>query len=648
MRRKEYYIIGSILLLGLMLCVRLWLNKMGQMENSLTSWFIFSGSILTLVLILVLYGRPIIRFFKDVKDLRILLLAIILMEFFFILKNGTSLGFTYPFGLLLSLVIWILITMSLPHRIARIWAVSSIVIFGAYVFGQDTYIRIFNDYFSFKEALTLREGIESGESMYRFNWLQPIIIIIMIGSLWLYFRVKALTRINYTKAKILYISSFLFLLLVLVNMNMRFALDGQTRFTSDHYLYTSVYSRKDVANRFGVFHLLGRDLLDSLTPPISTKRDIKAIDQYFEDYQKTLGSHDKVGLFEGKNFIFILAESYDEIALDPLLTPHLYRLKTEGMDFQRHYTPVFQRTTSDTEFIFNTGLLPSIEDGPTVTVFRKNSYQESLANLFKNKGYLTQAFHGNYKEFYARHILYENYGFDSFFGRDELGLTTDNNRFDTHFFEASKDQILPVEQPFMSFIITFSGHSPYTENHDVAKARINEVNALYPNDDETMNYYRATQVELDQMVGLLFTDLENKGLLDDTVILLSGDHYPYTMPQEIFEQYSGLDEVHLKQKGNLYIWSSDHEPEIMSDLSTSFDILPTLNALFNLGGNPTYYVGRDLFDNGQSVVLYKDYSYYNGNEYVSLKDLSTATDEAKRISNLYLIYKKILRTNYFK
>ncbi len=648
MRKKQYYIIGSFLLIGLMLIIRLWLNEVGEQENTLTTWFIFVGSLLTLFLVFFLYGKQVSTFLNDAKDIRILLFGLVLMEVFFMIKNAGTLGFTYPFGVLLSFVFWMVITMILPHKLARIWGISTIIIFGAYVIGQDTYLRIFNDYFSFKEALTLREGIESGESMYRFNWLQPVILVIMIGSICHYLRIDKLTKMTYTKAKLSYLLQFFALMMILLNMNTRIVQDGQTRFTSDHYLYTTVYARKDVANRFGVFHLMGRDIVDSLTPTISTKRDTKAIDKYFEDHQKVLGTHENVGLFEGKNFIFILAESYDEVALDPNLTPHLYQLKQESINFGNHFTPVFQRTTSDTEFIFNTGLIPSIEDGPTVTVFKKNSYQESLANLFRNKGYTTNAFHGNYKEFYARQILYKNYGYDHFYGRDELGLTRENERFDTEFFFAAKDYIIPENEPFMSFVITFSGHSPYTLNHQVVQKHIETVEALYPDDDKTMNYYRATQVELDLMIGLLFDDIEQKDLLNDTVILLSGDHYPYTMPQEVYEKYTDLTEIHLKQRGNLYLWSKDQTPQTITEMTTSFDIIPTLNALFRLGGNPTYYVGRDMFDVGSSIVLFKDYSFYNGNEYVLLKDSDATTLEAQKVSEKYLIYKKILRTNYFK
>jgi phosphoglycerol transferase MdoB-like AlkP superfamily enzyme len=342
-----------------------------------------------------------------------------------------------------------------------------------------------------------------------------------------------------------------------------------------------------------------------------------------------------------------LAESYDEIALDPVLTPNLYRLKNEGFDFQNHFTPVFQRTTSDTEFIFNTGLIPSIEDGPTVSVFRENSYTISLAHLFKQKGYVTQAFHGNYKEFYRRDVIYMNYGYDQFYGRDELGLSIEDGKYDTRFFDEASELIMPSSSPFMSFIITFSGHSPYTLNHVVAKEHINKVNQLYPHDDETMNLYRATQIELDLMIGMLFDDLEEKGLLDDTVILLSGDHYPYTMPQEVYETYSGIEENYLKHQGNLYIWSSELSHQVITDLTTSFDILPTLNVLFNLSGNPTYYVGRDMFSNDQSVVLYKDYSYFDGENYVSIKDPYMTDDQTRKYSYMYQIYKKMLRANYF-
>lgn len=647
--RRQIYILSIILLLILGFVLRLTLRDMQSSWYAIIQDVTWILSALVLILFFSNYKKTFLSFFKEAKGLNILVIAFLIMESSFMIKNATHIGMSYPFGLLLSLWVWLMIFLLLPPLVARIWGVFSICFFTAYTIGQDVYLRIFKDYFSFKEALTLREGLESGESMYRFNFLHLFVLLVMVISIYFYLKTKQKKMlITFQKVKTLHFSLLVFILLVLLNVNSRISLPGQTKFTSDFYLYQSVYSRQEIAQRFGFFHLMGRDIIDTLSPVIGTKKDVLSIDSYFEENPKYLDTHSQSGIFENKNLIFILAESYDEIALDPLLTPHLYKLKSEGFSFNHHFTPVFQRTTSDTEFIFNTGLLPSIDDGPTVTVFKENSYSYSLASLFKSKGYLTQAFHGNYKEFYSRQIIYDNYGYDAFYGRDELGLNKTNNRFDTVFFESAKDLILPNNTPFMSFIITFSGHSPYTDNHLVVNERINEVTELYPNDHEIMNNYRATQLELDAMIGLLFDALIEKNLLDETVIVLSGDHYPYTMPEEVYSIYAGVREDYLKQTGNLYIWNPDISHLDYNNLSTSFDILPTINSLFNLEGNPTYYIGRDLFSTQKSLVLYKNFSYYNDINYTFLKDPNATSDEAKYVEEIYFIYKKILRTNYFK
>jgi phosphoglycerol transferase MdoB-like AlkP superfamily enzyme len=647
MRYKYQYIIGFIVLLGVIFGLRLMTND-NQFIYTLSSWLLGLGSLGLLGSLYVLYGKELWAFLLKSKDIWLILVSLILMELLFVIKNVDHLYLTYFFGLIISLLIWIIIYVSIPKTYAKIFAVITMIIFGSYVIGQDIYVRIFHDYFSFKEALTLREGVESGQSMYRFNWLHPVIASLMISTVWIYLKSKIVTHVTWNRQIARRMTTSFLMVFLLTMMNARIPQSNQTDLVSDHYLYQTVYSRQKFAETFGFFHLMGRDLLDSFTPRWHSQSDVLAINQYFENNPKAYSTHDQVGLFENKNLVFILAESYDESILDETLTPNLYRLKTEGISFSNHYTPVFQRTTSDSEFIFNTSLIPSIEDGPTVTVFKQNSYNQSLARLFRNKGYLTQAFHGNYKEFYGRHVIYENYGYDAFYGQNELGLTPETGRFDEIFFESAKDQILSTETKFMSFIITFAGHSPYTEEHDVANTHIDFVNSIYPNDDPSLNYYRATQVELDHMIGRLFSSLEEKEIFDDTVIVLSGDHYPYTMPQETYEAFTGMTENHLKQRGNLYVWSSDVTPRTINTLTTSFDILPTLNALFDLGGDPTPYVGYDAFITADRYVLYKDYSYYDGIHHRFLEHPNETTDQARKIAYMYQIYKKILRTNYFK
>jgi phosphoglycerol transferase MdoB-like AlkP superfamily enzyme len=270
------------------------------------------------------------------------------MEALLMIKQGSIITMTYPFGLLLSLFAWLTLGKIMPRKAVQWYGIITLIIFGSYVIGQDVYVRIFNDYFSFKEALTLREGIESGESMYRFSWLHPTILVIMIGSVTWFIKQSKKGSIKTSIVQLKRSFIILIMLIITLLIQATYPTQGQTKFSSDLYLYRSVFSRKDVARHFGFFHLMGRDIIDTLTPPLSLSRDEKTIEDYIQNHPSPESDHEYEGLFEGKNLIFILAESYDEIALDPILTPHLAQLQSESITFNNHFTPVFQRTTSDT------------------------------------------------------------------------------------------------------------------------------------------------------------------------------------------------------------------------------------------------------------------------------------------------------------
>lgn len=634
----------ALIILSMLWGFRLGLNSDQALTHGLVVT-VFLGSCLLLLGNIWTMRSRWMTWIKRHKDITFVLGALVVFELSFMLKNGFIPSWGYLFGFVFGFLIWARIAHMTRGKFRIIFLMLTLIIFMSYTIGQDVYYRIFREFFSFKEALTLREGIESGESMYRFHLLHLWVVMIACATTIGLFKVKR--EIPATHRFSLQSLVSLGLVFILFIMNITYPSEDETIFATDTYLYTSVFSKRDFAKHFGFFHLMGRDLVDTMIPMISTSSDQEKIESLLSSLEETPSVHEYVGEFEGKNLVFILAESYDEIALDPILTPHLYRLKTEGYDFSQHYTPVFQRTTSDTEFIFNTGWIPSIEDGPTVSIFKENTYSQSLANRFNEKGYLTQAFHGNYKEFYGRHIVYENYGYDAFYGRDELDLNAIDGRFDARFFEQAKDLILPENAPFMSFIITFSGHSPYNEHHDVGQANYDQVNLIYPDIPEELKYYYAVQVELDKMVGLLFDSLDEKGLLDETVILLSGDHYPYTMTQSIYEDYSGHRLDYEKYQGNLYLWSNSVTPQTISKQTTSYDILPTLSVLFNLGENEIE-LGHDMFSSIITPVYTKHYAYIMNGDYLTLSD-STSSNllENKRIAQHYLLAKLLLRTNYF-
>lgn len=619
---------------------------LSSLAYTILSWALLITSLGLCLCWLSRYRKSIMRYLSSQPNVMIFVIALLLIEIFFVVKNFDMITWTYLFGLWFSIAFWVFLITIIPKKHQLIAFIISLFFYSIYLVGQDIYLRIFNDLFSFKEASTLREGIESGESMYQFNILHLWVFLISSSSIWIIIKKRATLIKNSQKISYRLFVYFLILIFLCMNLTSQIPRRNQTVFISDYYLYQTLFIRKQAAKHFSIMHVLGLDLFDTLTPNIKTKRDLNIVNQYFQDHQKPLLSHEFTGLFEGKNVIFVLAESYDEIALDPILTPNLYRLKNEGISFGNHYTPVYPRTTSDTEFIINTGLIPSLEDGPTVSTFRKNVYHDSLAHLFNQKGYMTQAFHANYKEFYHRHIIYPHYGYQHFYGQDELGLSQQSHRFDTEFFDAAESYLYP-DMPFFNFIITYSGHSPYTHSHVVAKTHFPFVKTLYPHDHDVMNYYRATQYELDLMIEKLFLSLEAHNHVDDTVIVLMGDHYPYTMPQDVYNLYNPVAHAYEKQRGNLYIWSSNIDPYTITKLTSSFDVLPTLYTLFNLGDDLTYYIGHDAFSEYVTPVLFKDYTYYNGYRLIKLYDITVYDQEAKEIALLYQLSKKILRLDYF-
>lgn len=555
----------------------------------------------------------------------------------------------------------------MPRKIRSGVTVFFLIVLPIYYVAQDIYFGIFERFFSFKEVVTLQEGIESSEGMINFSLFHYTYFFMMIVSIVVYQIIKRrlhphFLEFHLSKSSFVQALAPTGIILALVNINTSIPPKTARLHLSDHYLYFSVFDNTSFVDRFGVTHYLVRDIADSIVPEYVNPDDYKKIDEYFENNLKEHASNEYTGIFEGKNLIFLVAESFDGIAMDDILTPNIMRLKREGIYFDNHYVPVYPRTTCDTEFIYNTGLIPSIKDGPTCYKYNRNSYSQSLPMLFKEKGYLTQAFHNNYKEFYTRQLVYKGYGYDALFGEHELGLihdkTTDEKRYDSIFFEKGKDLMLPEDSPFMSFILTLSGHSPYetvnlaVDKHlSTVKERFNEEDI-----DDAILKYIAAQIEVDIVVGQLMDELTERGLLEDTVIIFTSDHYPYTLNKKAYENYTGIKESHLKMKSPLIIWGADLEPQTIERLTSSFDLLPTIGNLFNLDINYTYYVGHDVFDqHHEEIVLFKDYAWFDGVNYVKdgkLESGSMSKEEVERISRkvdeMYQIGRKILQVDYFK
>ncbi len=98
---------------------------------------------------------------------------------------------------------------------------------------------------------------------------------------------------------------------------------------------------------------------------------------------------------------------------------------------------------------------------------------------------------------------------------------------DSDMVNVTTPNYLGKEGNFVTYYVTVSGHSPYNSGDNIAKLHLDTVKDL--NVSDAVKYYLASQVELDKMLEELIKNLEDSGELDNTVIALVGDHYPYTL-----------------------------------------------------------------------------------------------------------------------
>jgi len=657
-KHKLKIILSLLIISGLLLGTRLLFflqdgtNK--QVGNILIEIIAYI-SICIILLILIPVKESPKQFLLKYRDIIFFSFFLFYSEIVFILDNDLRYSFVTFFSLVLIVSIIDIILLIIPKN----WKYGIMIVFTIfitiYLIAQDIYLDIFSDFFSYKEIVSLKAGLEFTGGVIHFRLIHFLLIILAVLTLAfiIIFKVDNKLPLNKKSAKIFYVPLVFF---VLVNINTQYPANYARLYSSDHYLYYSRYNNFKFVSRFGAINYSVRDFFTSIIPKKGHNKDIKEIDKFFENNKKVHEVNQYTGIFEGKNLIFINAESFSSIGFNEELTPNIWRLRKEGLYFSNNYVPVYPRTTSDSEFIYNTSLIPSVTDGPTCYMFYDNKFSNSMANLFKDDGYKVDAFHNNREDFYLRYKVFPNMGYENFYDYKKININSSDRKFDSIFMEQAIDYIIKEDESFMSFITTLSGHSPYNESNRVAKKHYDKVNEYNKDLPEEIKYYIATQIEVDLSIGKLFNALEEKDILDETVIVFIGDHYPYTIKTETFENYTETYDEYLKSKMPLFIWAQGIEAKKIEKLMSSFDILPTILNLFNLEADYTHYFGNDIFSNNYNlIVFYKDYSWYDGDVYVIDGEISNDSNARESYINettdivfeYFDIGHKILRTDYF-
>lgn len=366
-------------------------------------------------------------------------------------------------------------------------------------------------------------------------------------------------------------------------------------------VYQSFTDTKSALTLLGLYQYTFRDVQLALFPGGGSlsASEREAIDQF----ARTRGHEDNelTGALAGKNLILVQLEAIDTWMLDYM--PALQAVKEHSVCFANHYTPAYITAgTFNTEFMVNTGLLPAATGTPT-SVYTRNSYPNSLAHLFRDAGYTANSFHGSEGDVYNREEVHINLGYQDYHSGSDMEMP--NYTMDSQLLLAFDE--MTQGTPFFTFIITYSGHGPYSDSNPIYLAHADEAKAAAKRTDGNYVYAVGHAMETDLFVAGLMERLEERGLLEDTAVVFYADHYNYYMMNDALEMdIKGVDSLNMLQHTDFFIYAQDLEPRTVEKYTSSPDVLPTLANLFGLDADYALLAGDDAFSDAGGYVFFND------------------------------------------
>ncbi len=464
------------------------------------------------------------------------------------------------------------------------------------------------------------------------------------------------------------------------------------------------WNKEYVVQRFGIYVYQLNDGVTSLQPKINSMfgydKAAKEVREYLDKKNSQLEyskENEYTNIFKGKNVIVIHAESLQTFVFDTQfngqeVAPNFKRLAQEGIYFSNYYSQVSVGTSSDAELTFNTSLMPT-KSGTAFVSYSDRTY-ESTPNKLKEMGYYTFSMHGNTADYWNRRVMHENFGYDRFYSKIDYNVTKENTIglgiSDKDFFDQSityLEEIKKEHEKYYGLLITLTNHTPFSEvskygefdvdiKEKVTNENGEEEEKVYPYMEGTKlgNYFKSVHYA-DEAMGEFIEKLDEKGLLDNTILVIYGDHDArlsksdyvrlYNYDKENDDVYSSDDpnyvkfdnyEYELNRKVPFIIWSKDTKystevPYVMG----MYDAMPTLGNM--LGFKNEYALGHDIFNiKDNNIVVFPNGNwvtnkvYYNAQkgEYLSLMDEAIDanyieentkyTDELLGISNNIIVF----------
>jgi len=390
---------------------------------------------------------------------------------------------------------------------------------------------------------------------------------------------------------------------------------------------------------FDIYNYYENKQTERLTP-----LENQEIKRWLTQKQEKLPTNQYSGLFKGQNLIIIQVESLENFVINQKvngqeISPNLNKLLAHSLYFSNFYEQVYNGTSVDADLMTNTSVYP-VRTGATFFRFPDNIYN-SLPKLLQGVGYSTLAIHPDKGSYWNWVPALTSIGFEKtmdethFITGEKIGLGLS----DGSYFKQMIPILASEKQPFYNFMVTLTSHSPFDLPDQYRKLVLSED----LNKTKLGGYFQSVNYT-DEQIGKFLGTLDERGILDNSVVVIYGDH---TGVHKYFN-----DEVkEVQPQENWWLDDSKRIPLIIYHKGLKgreialtggqIDTMPTLAYL--MGINETSYkntvFGRNLLNTK------KDFAVLANKQYVGeAADNEELQSEIKGIDLADLA----IRKNYYK
>jgi lipoteichoic acid synthase len=389
-------------------------------------------------------------------------------------------------------------------------------------------------------------------------------------------------------------------------------------------LLTRSFDRNYLVKYLGAYNFTIYDVIQNIKSSsqraLADSSDITDVENY-RKANYAMPNPEYFGKAKGMNVIYVSLESFQNFMIDYKLngqevTPFLNSLAHDGNTFyfDNFYHQTGQGKTSDAEFLMENSLYP-MSQGAVFINKAQNTFQASPA-ILKGYGYNSAVFHGNYKTFWNRNVMYKALGYDQFFDAEYYSMSEENTKNygmkDKPYFKESMPMLESLKQPFYTKFITLSNHFPF---------EMDELDTDFPAGDfgdTVVNQYFQSAHYMDQAMEQFFNDLKADGLYDKSIIVLYGDHYGISENHnEAMKQVLGVDEITPTinaqlQEVPLFIHVPGVKGGVQHQYGGEVDVRPTVLHLLGIDTKEYMEFGSDLLSK-----QHRNWALFRNGDFVS-------------------------------